>query len=129
MEKKINKQKLVDKVINEMKLDIAVGDWTAIDELLKFCPIENLKGYLPEPNIKQIGDTIQTVGDLKEFLNTLNDNDQVCLETIDLETGDVQDLYPFYIDVIDRVQLTDGSIINEVRFCQQNNKIWLSKEE
>lgn len=79
--------------------------------------------------MKQIGDTIQTVGDLKEFLNTLNDDDQVCIETIDLETGDVSDLFPFYIDVIDGIELTDGSVINEVRFCQQDNKIWTTKEE
>jgi hypothetical protein len=71
--------------------------------------------------MKTITETINTVGELKEFLNTLNDNDQVCIETVDLETGDVQDLYPFYIDVIDNVKLTDGSVINEVRFCQKNN--------
>ncbi len=57
-----------------------------------------------------IGDTIYTVGELKEFLSTLNDNDQVVMETIDLETGDVQDLYPFYMDVIDGIKLTTGAI-------------------
>ena len=72
--------------------------------------------------MKKIGDTIQTVGELKEFLETLNDNDQVVIETIDLETGDTQDLYPFYMDVIGGLKLTDGTIINEVRFCQQPNK-------
>ena len=59
----------------------------------------------------KIGDTINTVGELKEFLNTLNDNDQVCMETIDLETGDVQDLYPFYIDVIDGIKFTNGTTV------------------
>jgi len=43
-----NKQKLVDKVIEQIKKDIADGDVTAIDELLKFCPVENLRGYLSE---------------------------------------------------------------------------------
>jgi hypothetical protein len=74
--------------------------------------------------MKTIGETINTVGELKEFLSTLNDNDQVCIETIDLETGDVQDLYPFYIDVIDRVKMEDGSVIDEVRLCQMNNIEW-----
>lgn len=70
---------------------------------------------------KQIGETIHTVGELKEFLNQLNDNDQVVIETIDMETGDAQDLYMFHMDVIDNVQLIDGSVISEVRFCQEKN--------
>ena len=41
-------QELVDKVIEEIKRDIENGDVTALDELLKFVPIEYLKGYLPE---------------------------------------------------------------------------------
>lgn len=42
------KQKLIDAVIERMKEDISFGDWTAIDELLSFCPKENLIQYLPE---------------------------------------------------------------------------------
>ena len=42
------KQILVDAVIKEIKNDVASGDVTALDELLKFCPIENLVGYLHE---------------------------------------------------------------------------------
>ena len=42
------KQELVDKVIEQIKQDILDGDVSAIDELLKFVPVENLKGYLPE---------------------------------------------------------------------------------
>ena len=42
------KQILIDTVINEIKNDIASGDLTALDELLTFCPIENLVGYLSD---------------------------------------------------------------------------------
>ena len=41
-------QELVDDVIEQMKDDIKDEDWTAIDELLKSCPVENLISYLPE---------------------------------------------------------------------------------
>lgn len=71
--------------------------------------------------MKQICETINTVGELKEFLNTLNDNDIVVIETIDLTTGDSQDLYPFHMDVIDGIQMLDGSTVSEVRFCQEKN--------
>lgn len=39
---------LIDKVIEQMKDDIADGDCTAIEELLTLVPEEYLKGYLPE---------------------------------------------------------------------------------
>lgn len=41
-------QELVDRVIEEIKRDIENQDVTALDELLKFVPVEYLKGYLPE---------------------------------------------------------------------------------
>lgn len=41
-------QKLIDRVIEQIKNDIAEGDVTALDELLTFVPKENLIGYLPE---------------------------------------------------------------------------------
>lgn len=41
-------QQLIDDVIEQIKKDIADGDVTAIDELLKFVPEKYLKGYLPE---------------------------------------------------------------------------------
>lgn len=47
IQKKI-KQELIDRTLERIKKDIADGDLTAIDELLKFCPAENLKGYLCE---------------------------------------------------------------------------------
>jgi hypothetical protein len=47
-EDKAKKQELVDRVLEEIKRDVAAGDVTAIDELLKFCPKQFLIGYLPE---------------------------------------------------------------------------------
>ena len=66
-----------------------------------------------------------TIGDLKEAISHLSDNDLVVIETTDLSTGDAMDLYPFYVDVIDGIQLTDGSEISEVRFCQMDNSHFL----
>jgi len=42
------KEHVINQVIVEMRKDFDNGDVTAIDELLKFIPIENLKSYLPE---------------------------------------------------------------------------------
>ncbi len=42
------KQELIDKVLEEIKKDVETGDVTAIDELLKCCPVKNLQAYLPE---------------------------------------------------------------------------------
>jgi len=47
--------KLVNAVINEMKYQIEDGDWTAIDELLRFVPRENLINFLPEEKWKRFG--------------------------------------------------------------------------
>ena len=69
----------------------------------------------------EFGKKIYTMGELRELTADLNDNDQICIETIDLKSGDTEDLYPMYIDVIEGVQLTDGSIVREVRFCQMSN--------
>ena len=45
------KQELVDKVLKQIKEDIMLGDVSAVDELIKFCPAKNLKAYLPEEGI------------------------------------------------------------------------------
>lgn len=42
------KQELIDKCLEEIRKDVAKGDVTAIDELLKFTPTKCLQGYLPE---------------------------------------------------------------------------------
>lgn len=39
---------LYDKVLEQIKQDVADGDLSAIDELLRFVSKENLKAYLPE---------------------------------------------------------------------------------
>jgi hypothetical protein len=39
---------LVDKVIDQMKLDFSHGDFTAIEEMLKTVDENTLQGYLPE---------------------------------------------------------------------------------
>lgn len=41
-------QELIDEVMFQIKVDIAEGDLTALDEMLKAMPIEKLIGYLPE---------------------------------------------------------------------------------
>ena len=48
MEETEDMDNLVDSVIEKIKEDIKDGDLTAIDELLRFVPNENLIGYLPE---------------------------------------------------------------------------------
>jgi len=42
------KQSIVDQCIEQIKKDLEMGDETAIDELLKFVPDENLIGFLPD---------------------------------------------------------------------------------
>jgi hypothetical protein len=42
------KDEVIDNVIERIKEDIAQGDVTAIDELLRFVPDENLIWFLPE---------------------------------------------------------------------------------
>lgn len=41
-------EELVDAVLSEMKKDIASGDLTALDELIRYIPVNYLMGYLPE---------------------------------------------------------------------------------
>ena len=41
-------QKLFNTVIYHIQEDLAMGDVTALEELLSYCPKENLIGYLPE---------------------------------------------------------------------------------
>ena len=41
-------QVLINRVIEQIKNDITIGDVTALDELLTFVPREYLIGYLPE---------------------------------------------------------------------------------
>lgn len=52
-------QRLIDKVIDTIKDDLRWNDTTAIDELLKACPLENLIAYLDEKEWKQFNSLIQ----------------------------------------------------------------------
>jgi hypothetical protein len=64
---------------------------------------------------------ILTIGQLREAIKDLDDNDQVVFEQTDLDTGNAEDLYPFYIDVYEGIKLDDGTEVREVRFCQMDN--------
>lgn len=67
------------------------------------------------------GDKILTVGQLRHIMKDLDDHDQICVQTIDTDTGDVEDLFPMNVDVIEGIRLTDDTIVREVRFCQMPN--------
>jgi hypothetical protein len=41
-------QELLDEVMYNIHQDLSMRDVEALEELLKFCPIQNLIGYLPE---------------------------------------------------------------------------------
>lgn len=43
-------QTLIEAVIEQIQRDIAEGDLTALEELLKNVPETNLQAYLPETN-------------------------------------------------------------------------------
>jgi hypothetical protein len=40
--------KLLDSVLEQIRLDVEVGDYTAIIELLQYVPNDKLVGFLPE---------------------------------------------------------------------------------
>ena len=43
---------IIDKVIEQILIDIKKEDFTAIEELLKVIPVNNLKSYLSEDILK-----------------------------------------------------------------------------
>jgi len=47
-EAKVKKQELIERVVEQVKQDIANGEIEAVEELLNFCPTKFLVGYLPE---------------------------------------------------------------------------------
>lgn len=51
----MNKQKLIDAVLEQIKIDVNNSDLTAIEELLKNVDNLFLFGYLPE-NVKELID-------------------------------------------------------------------------
>jgi len=48
-----SKEDLIETVLQQIVMDVHCGDSEAIEELLKFCPTENLIEYLPEEDWKQ----------------------------------------------------------------------------
>lgn len=48
------KQSIIDQVIEQIKKDLAVGDETAIDELLHSTPDANLIAFLPDDDQPRI---------------------------------------------------------------------------
>jgi len=90
-------------------------------ETLGYKPAENVRDgdiLIPVPDI---GDTLNTVGQLRDIMSDLDDHDQLTLVTIDTDTGDEQDHYPMHLDVIDGIRLTDDTIVREVQFVQERN--------
>jgi len=65
----------------------------------------------------EIGKKVISIGEIRELINDLDNHDIAVLETCD-ENGDAQDLYPMYIDVIEGIELKNGKVVREVRFCQ-----------
>jgi hypothetical protein len=51
--KESSKEDLIEAVIFHIKDDFYWGDSQAVEELLGFCPVENLIKYLPEDQWKQ----------------------------------------------------------------------------
>jgi hypothetical protein len=48
-----SKEDLIETVMKQIELDVHCSDLQAMEELLKFLPIENLINYLPEEDWKQ----------------------------------------------------------------------------
>jgi hypothetical protein len=44
----MDKQELIDSVLDQIEIDVKIGDLTAIEELLQYIPEQYLMGYLPE---------------------------------------------------------------------------------
>lgn len=68
----------------------------------------------------EIGRKITTIGEVRELIKDCSDDDIAILEACD-DQGDVEDLYPMYIDIIENIKLKDGKTVQEVRFCQIPN--------
>ena len=45
---KLNRHEITEMVLEQIARDVRDGDFTAIEELLQFVPLENLIGFLPE---------------------------------------------------------------------------------
>lgn len=50
----VNKETIINEVIEQIKIDIQNCDISAIEELLMSCPKKNLMAYLPENKQNQL---------------------------------------------------------------------------
>lgn len=48
MTNKLPPQELIDQVLEQISRDAEVGDYTAIEELIRYCPESRLRAYLPQ---------------------------------------------------------------------------------
>jgi hypothetical protein len=64
-------QELIDQVIEELKLDIANNDWTVIEELLSFVPVEFLKGLRLKNATQKLFARGASVMDKKELVDAV----------------------------------------------------------
>lgn len=60
------KQRLIDRVIEQIKKDIADGDVEALDELLKFSPNKNLMAFLSDDEQKAYYNTENEILEFKK---------------------------------------------------------------
>lgn len=72
-------QLLIERVLEQIKSDLAMGDVEAIEELLSFIPKENLIGFLPEEEWERFENEYQCTncggGFLREEMEFGKDND------------------------------------------------------
>lgn len=60
-------------------------------------------------------DKIYTIGQLRDAIKDLNDNDELVIEIHDGSRS--EDLYIPYMDIIHGVVTADGQFVSEVRLC------------
>lgn len=70
---------LIERVLEQIKADLSIGDVEAIEELLSFVPKENLIGFLPEEEWERFENDYQCQncggGFMREEMVFGNDND------------------------------------------------------
>lgn len=87
-----SKQELIDEALNQIVKDVEIRDLSAVDELLKFVPTENLLAYLEEQK------PAMTYRKLLKFLNELPD--ERLDDTVSIYYGDTDEfLWPRGIKV------------------------------
>jgi hypothetical protein len=67
-----DKDSLMIAVVNQLVSDVKANDYTAIQELLSFIPLDKLAGYLPEQEPEEAPDVYEP-----RSLNTPTDDEQI----------------------------------------------------